>query len=141
MKGLSLCSLLVLLSLYGHSQLDTSRAAATLLHLDGFHWKQGDTKLSSKALEREISHSAAAIPYYKKGKLNSRLSCFFLAAAGVCSLGAATSSDGSYITNNGRKISFNLLTATSFIASALTLKYALKNKGRAVHLRNLMLLK
>lgn len=116
-------------------------AKSDLIYLNGFSWKQGDKKLSSTNLRKEISKTPAAILYFKKGKTNSFLSEVFFAGSMLFTIAAIGSSHNFYYPNNHRIIAYNVLAGSSFIISAITFKFALKNIGRAVHLRNLDLLK
>ena len=112
--------------------------ADSLIYLHGFNWKIADTKLSSSQLKAEISKTPEALPSLKKGRTNAKLSMVFFTGAALFSLASILNSDNNhYYTRTGRKFSYNVLAASSFIAGIITLKYSLRNKGKAVHLRNL----
>lgn len=117
---------------------DTSR----LIYLNGFKWKQGSKKLSSGQFRKEIYKTPAAIPFHKKGRKNAVLTNIFLTGAGLFTISALTNDDPylNFSPRPGPRFSFNILAATSFTASIITMRFALKNKGKAVHLGNLDLL-
>jgi hypothetical protein len=140
MKRLLVFLIASLILASGYSQQNQTFSRPSMIYLSGFKWQQGQTKLSSKELQKEISKTPAAIPYFKKGKTNTFLSSVFFAGSMLFTIAAIGSSHDYYYTVNHRRISYNVLAGLSFIASALTLKFALKNKGKAVHLRNLALL-
>lgn len=118
-----------------------SYSAQNLIYLNGFKFKQGDKNLSGSDLKKEISKTHDAIPYLKKGRTNSALSIVFFAGGVLFTVGAINNARPYYYINNQKRISFNILAVSSFVASGITLRFALKNKGKAVHLRNLDILK
>ncbi len=111
-----------------------------LIYLNGFKWKQGDKKLSSGELRTEIYKTAAAIPYYKKGRTNAILTNVFMTGAALFTIAALTNHDPYLNFSYRPRVSFNILAAASFTGSIVTMRFSLKNKGKAVHLRNLDLL-
>ncbi len=134
--------LIFLFSIFGFLCANGQQLSAdSLIYLNGFNWKMGEKKMSPSDFRRDISKHPVAMPYLKKGNKNAVLSKVFFAGAALFSLASILNSDDPYYYTGGRRqLSYNLLAVSSFVAGAITFKYSLKNKGKAVHLRNMEIL-
>jgi hypothetical protein len=125
------------------SQNRDSVSKPDLIYLNGFGWKKGDMKLNSYALRKEIYNTADAIPYFKKGKTKAFISYLFFTIGGSLIFVAINGFDYHYYNasrNNQRNTVASAVLA-SFIAGGLMLHLSLRDIGKAVHLRNLDILK
>jgi len=137
--------LLIAFSIYVNcfSQHSDSISKPDLIYLNGFGWKKGDKKLKPSTLRMEIFKTTDAIPYFKKGKTKTFLSYVFFIGGSALVFVAVNSCDYNFYNSNKNSQRNALASAAlaSLIAGGIMLHFSLKDIGKAVHLRNLDILK
>lgn len=118
-----------------NAQQPDNPLATDLIAFNGFSFKKGDSVLTRGAFGKEVYQSTGAIKFLKKGRLNEGLTLLF-ALGGILSL---VHTDLDYIytrKEQTRRQIFNLSGLVLMGTSAFTMKYYLRNMGKAVNTRN-----
>lgn len=126
-------ALFVTIVFIGNAQQIQNPSSIDLIALNGFSFKKGDSVLTRKEFGKEIYQSPEAIRYLKKARLNEGFTVVF-AIGSVLSL---LHSDIDYRREDQtRRRILNVSGVLLLGTSVLTMKYYLRNMGKAVDVRN-----